>query len=162
MDKDGYPDNKELRKIEKWDYKDIFNLIQFVKERWAYADWGWKEFWGKDGTMGKYFVFNLHISTAGWSGNESLINSLLKNTMFSVLAYTSWRRGGHYTFEINPNGLGWVSVQQYCKDKKVSRQYVYHNADKFDWLIATKNKRLYKKTNRLSKSHRPHIRVKVR
>ena len=41
MDNEGYPEVFELEKIEQWDYKDFVNLIDFIKERWTYAESGY-------------------------------------------------------------------------------------------------------------------------
>ena len=132
MDSDGYPEKIELRTIEKWDaLKDPFGLIDYIEQRWAYKDWGFKKEWGKSDYA--KIVLNLELHTAGWSGNEDLINSVLKNTWFRFY-YTMWKRGGHYWFEINPYSMGWVTVNEYCKKNNVSRQYVHHNKEKFDWL----------------------------
>jgi len=90
MDKYGYPEEDELEKIAKWPYKDIQGLMEYVHERWEYANCGyWK-------TGRKYY----HLSTGGWSGNESIIFALRQNQMFWALRWVSSTRGGHYTFEI--------------------------------------------------------------
>ena len=90
MDINGYPDEEELKKIAEWDYRDFEGLMEYVKERWKYADCG---YWKKGR---KYY----HISTGGWSGNESIIGALMKNTMFWMCCWYSSKRGGHYRFEI--------------------------------------------------------------
>lgn len=89
MDKDGYPDENELKKIEEWDYKDLSAMMEYVKERWKYSDWGWSQ-------KGNLY----YLSTGGWSGNESLIGAMEKNLMFWSLCWLSSRRGGHYEFEV--------------------------------------------------------------
>ncbi len=90
MDKNHYPEEHELRNIEKWDYKDIPGLMEYVEELWKYADFGyWKR--GR-----KYY----RISTGGWSGNESIIGALQSNLMFWSMCWVSSKRGGHYVFEI--------------------------------------------------------------
>jgi len=90
MDPNGYPDEEELLKIEKWPYTDLLSLMAYVKERWRYSD---TPYWHEEGTT-------FQISTGGWSGNESLINALEANTMFWILCWESSRRGGHYVFII--------------------------------------------------------------
>jgi hypothetical protein len=72
-------------------------------------------------------VLLLHISTGGWSGNEDIIQELLSNQMVKMLTYTSWRRGGHYEFEINPEVLGYKPVKIWVKELGVSRQAVYRS-----------------------------------
>ena len=90
MDIDGYPEEHELKKIEEWDYKDFVGLIEYVEERWAYADFGYFK-------KGRKY---LYLSTAGWSGNESIIRALMSNYIFWDCCWVSSRRGGHYVFEI--------------------------------------------------------------
>ena len=90
MDTNGYPDEEELKKIAEWDYCDFHGLMDYVKERWKYADCG---YWKKGR---KYY----RISTGGWSGNESIISALMENTMFWAVFWESSKRGGHYNFEI--------------------------------------------------------------
>lgn len=90
MDNDGYPEEEELEQIRNWPHTDFKGLMEFVKTRWAYASWGWSE--PEPG------VFK--ISTAGWSGNESIIEALKGNTMFWMTSWESSRRGGHYEFRI--------------------------------------------------------------
>lgn len=91
MDKNGYPEEHELKKIEEWDYHDFRGLMEYVEELWKYADYGyWKR--GR-----KYY----RISTGGWSGNESIIYALKQNRMFWACCWVSSKRGGHYIFEIS-------------------------------------------------------------
>jgi len=90
MDKDGYPEDHELKKIEEWNYRDFEGLMAYVEERWRYADCG---YWKKGR---KYY----RISTGGWSGNEEIIGALKENTMFWMCCWWSSRRGGHYMFTI--------------------------------------------------------------
>lgn len=95
MDNDGYPANTELKKIEKWPHTDLEGLLKYVRERWQYADMG---YWRQRG--GKYWV-----STAGWSGNESMLYALQKNYVFWAMCWVQARRGGHYIFELKkPKG----------------------------------------------------------
>ena len=89
MDKDGYPTEVELKKIENWPYNDDFEpLMEYVRERWDYANDG---FWRQNGD--KYY-----ISTAGWSGNETIIGALQANLMFWGSCWQKSERGGHYVF----------------------------------------------------------------
>jgi len=90
MDKDSYPEEHELKKIAKWPYKDFEGLMEYVQERWEYADYG---YWKKGR---KYY----RISTGGWSGNESIIAALIQNRMFWLCCWCESKRGGHYIFEI--------------------------------------------------------------
>lgn len=94
MDQDGYPEESELQKIKEWDYKDIPNLMLYVEERWQYADSGYFKVVPHKGRD------EYHLSTAGWSGNESIIEALHENLMFWSLCWMKSERGGHYVFEI--------------------------------------------------------------
>jgi hypothetical protein len=91
-----YPTNSQLRKIEKWDFSTtikLFALLNFLDALWRYGDVGYYELKGKT-------VLRLRLSTAGWSGNESIIQSLKVN-MFWGCFWERSKRGGHYWFEIN-------------------------------------------------------------
>jgi len=139
MDSEGYPEEHELDLIEKWDYRDVFNLLEYVKERWCYNDC-FRTKWEKDRLQHKYHVLSLELHTGGWSGNEDIINSLMRNGMFAIW-HTKWEVGGHWYFEINPKGVGFKTVKDYCTENNVSRQYVHYNNHKFQWIIATPNLR---------------------
>ncbi len=88
---DGYPDAEELKIVEEWDINDPFGLIDFIESIT----------WNPDccieikGKRVKYFEFH----TAGWSGNEEIIESLQKN-MFWTLYWVKSYRGGHYYFKV--------------------------------------------------------------
>ena len=45
-------------------------------------------------------VHRYYISTAGWSGNETIIRAMQKNIMMWQLNWVQSRRGGHYIFEL--------------------------------------------------------------
>jgi hypothetical protein len=124
--KPEYPSEQTLAKIREWviagsqvswrpSYEECRKLMNFVKDQWYAWDWGWEEFrkdteadlpdrpeeetipfYVLDGEKGTYY----HISTAGWSGNESLIEAMRANRMFWSLCWVSTRRGGHYEFEV--------------------------------------------------------------
>lgn len=93
MDTDGYPTDQELARIRDWPIDnegEIGRLLTFVRELWRYADAG---YWRQRGRT-------YRISTAGWSGNESIIGALQGNRLFWLLCWQSSRRGGHYVFHI--------------------------------------------------------------
>lgn len=90
MDKDGYPQKCELKKIREWDYKDFPGLMEYVKERWRYAD-GLS--WQQNGEV-------YQLSTRGWSGNESIISALQENAMFWAVCWVSSYRGGCHIFRV--------------------------------------------------------------
>lgn len=95
MDKDGYPDEHELKKIEQWDSRDLEGLMEYVKDLWKYSDFGfWKQ------TKNSFGHNEYRISTGGWSGNESIIGALQNNLIFWGMCWLSSKRGGHYVFEV--------------------------------------------------------------
>lgn len=53
---------------------------------------------GKERLFGKS-VARIHFSTGGWSGAESLM-SLIERRVDLSYFMESWRRGGHYVFEV--------------------------------------------------------------
>jgi hypothetical protein len=100
VDEDGYPTDRALEAIEKWHWDDIPGWFKFIEGLWAYHDFGWNEKnephdWDKDKIVHRYY-----ISTAGWSGNESIIRAMQRNEMMWHLNWVQSRRGGHYIFEL--------------------------------------------------------------
>lgn len=139
MDAEGYPDEQELKAIKKWDWMDVFSLIDFIEERWAYKEWGFKKKWGKDSLLNRSIVLKIELHTAGWSGNESLIYALKDNRMaMVVLGYTMWKAGGHYYFECNPYSVGYIKVSEMAKKSNITRQAIHKSKDKYDWLLVGK------------------------
>jgi hypothetical protein len=88
MDIDGDPEDDELEKIEKWFHADMAGMMEYIKERWKYADDG---YWRRRSRT--YWV-----STGGWSGNESIIGAMRRNMMFWAMCWCQSNRGGHYKF----------------------------------------------------------------
>jgi hypothetical protein len=98
MDEDGYPTEETLSVVTKWE-GDFTELLKYVSKAWRYYPDYWTE---KDG-VSRIFeepVRRYHISTAGWSGNESLISALRRNRVFWMMHWEQSNRGGHYIFEI--------------------------------------------------------------
>ena len=101
LDEEGcYPTDAALARIREWDWRDARGLMDFVRSLWwPNADWFTDN---GDGTFA--------ISTAGWSGNESMIEAMGDNFGFWALCWKSSRRGGHYEFDLTrvrpTGGLG--------------------------------------------------------
>lgn len=152
MDKEGYPDTHELKKISTWDYKDVFNLIDYIHECWNYSHGFIKE-WKYDDIF-KRHELHLELHTGGWSGNEDLIKAIMDNEWIQMLWYAEWKRGGHYKFIINPFDIGFKTVPDYCKENNVSRQYVSKIKDRFEWIIISHNKRLLRKSQNILQSNK--------
>lgn len=92
MDTNGYPTKTELKKIATWSaWHDFAGWMAYIKSLWAYADWGWHET--------KKKPRNYRISTAGWSGNESIIVAMQKNFVMWSMHWYSSRCGGHYVLK---------------------------------------------------------------
>lgn len=99
LDDDGYPTEAALKVVELWHWNDSVGWFEFIKSIWHLASWGWSE--GEvdhDWDKGEK-VYRYTISTAGWSGNESIIRAMESNNMFWHTTWVQSRRGGHYIFE---------------------------------------------------------------
>jgi len=99
-DEDGYPTEAALEIVRIWHWSDSPGWFEFIKSIWHLASWGWSEKeadheYKKDE---KVYVYN--ISTAGWSGNESIIHEMQENSMMWQLNWVQSLRGGHYIFEL--------------------------------------------------------------
>ncbi len=92
-DGEGYPTEAALARIRQWPYTDIYGMLTFVRSLWEYADAG---YWTEERPD------RVLASTAGWSGNESLIEAMKDNLGFWLLCWESSRRGGHYEFRRVP------------------------------------------------------------
>lgn len=129
----------DLDKIENWDVKDTFGLIDFVRDRYTWPDWGFVEVWGNEG---KKPVLHLTIHTGNWLYNEQLVTALLNNKLFKALYYEKWKAGGHHYFIIRPHLIGYRLVNDLCREIGCSRQYIYTIRDRFDWVEVSHKKRL--------------------
>lgn len=102
-DEDGYPSDAALELVEKWHWTDCKGLLEFIKSIWHLASWGWTEVDAStlDKNDDDYNADGgalLFVSTAGWSGNESIIRAFKDNSMAWGLCWIQSRRGGHYIF----------------------------------------------------------------
>jgi len=98
LDDDGYPTDDALEIISKWHWDDIAGWFDFISGIWYLRSWGWSEGETVDEWSGdKMYLYT--ISTAGWSGNESIIHAMKENHMLWTITWVQSRRGGHYIFE---------------------------------------------------------------
>ncbi len=99
LDEDGYPDEKCLKAIEKWDIfkKGVRDLLDLVEENTNMKDWS-ISIKGKRVIRFEYF-------TGGWSGNEDVISALRQTPLFWSMFWQKSTRGGHYYFVINASYL---------------------------------------------------------
>jgi len=85
LDKDGYPTDETLVQIEK--YEGNFSILM-AEVAFLFGTYGRCEFSGNHWT----------VATGGWSGCESVIEALKKNTMFWMICWQLSKRGGYYEF----------------------------------------------------------------
>ncbi len=86
-DENNYPTEEELALCESIQDYDV--LMLHVSNIWSYPDY----------VVEKLDLYEWHLSTGGWSGNEDIIGSMKKNTMFWIFCWVQSRRGGHYIFQ---------------------------------------------------------------
>jgi len=88
FDRDGYPTDETLERIEKWDAWDSGGLIEFIEQAWhSFGDVR------RNGTI-------VELVTGGWSGNESLISAFRTNSVAWAVCWEMSQRGGLHRFEI--------------------------------------------------------------
>ena len=85
-----YPTDVELLKIRNWPLHDEMGWFDFVKSIWWMSDWGFRKRKNQ-----------INLSTAGWSGNESIIAAMQENSILWSMTWRESRVGGHYTFRIH-------------------------------------------------------------
>ena len=100
LDDDGYPTQYALDLIWFWHFSDPRGWFDFIQGIWYYREWGWKEAQAIDEIFKEKNITAIYVSTAGWSGNESIIKSMQKSEMLWYMTWAQSRRGGHYIFEI--------------------------------------------------------------
>ena len=95
LDEDGYPTEAALDKIANWN-NDITGWFEFIKNLWRLKDYGWEEKNVPHPWKENITVYQYHISTAGWSGNEDIIRAMTGNHVLWSICWVQSRRGGHY------------------------------------------------------------------
>ncbi len=94
-DADGYPTEKELKKVRNWPVKEISDCVEYleyIRTLWWQDEWGF--------SIGEKVKGRYYLSTGGWSGNEEILNAMKSCVMFWMLCWQSSRRGGHYIFDV--------------------------------------------------------------
>ena len=99
LDEDGYPTDDALTIIELWHWDDIKGWFDFIHDIWHLASWGWGESEVDNQFYPDERKHQYDISTAGWSGNESIIRAMQQNDFVWALTWEQSRRGGHYIFQ---------------------------------------------------------------
>lgn len=85
LDEDGYPTEAALDAIRLWHFTDAKGWFKFIEGLWHLRSWGWTEYdepheWSDwDNQYKDKIVHCYDISTAGWSGNESIIRAMQDN-----------------------------------------------------------------------------------
>lgn len=105
LDDDGYPTVAALDVIKLWHWDDAKGWFKFIEDLWAHHRFGWNEVdepheWSDTKQYKDRMVHRYYISTAGWSGNEFIIQAMQDNGMMWHLNWVQSRRGGHYIFEL--------------------------------------------------------------
>lgn len=100
LDEDGYPTSAALDIIQLWHWTDAKGWFKFIESLWNLKSFGWHEGEEAHDFIDDEKVYRYNISTAGWSGNESIISAMQKNYMLWELNWVQSRRGGHYIFEL--------------------------------------------------------------
>lgn len=88
-DEDGYPTEYALWLISSYPSDELEKLFELIESLWAFKSFGFHRKGNK-----------LSLSTAGWSGNEAIIEALTRNELAWHFSWKSSRVGGHYEFEI--------------------------------------------------------------
>lgn len=101
LDEDGYPTQDALTIIELWPFEDEKGWFIFIQQLWAMKHFGWNEGVADHDFRPNTKVYLYEISTAGWSGNESIIRAMEKNEFLWHMVWVQSRRGGHYIFELD-------------------------------------------------------------
>jgi hypothetical protein len=100
LDEDGYPTEAALEIVRIWHWSDARGWFEFIKSIWYMSSWGWSESDAEHEYIKDSKVHVYNISTAGWSGNESIIREMQNSNMMWHLNWVQSRRGGHYIFEL--------------------------------------------------------------
>mgnify|MGYP001577565522 CR=1 FL=1 len=90
-----YPTDEQLDRITKWTFDAPDSFTQFmayvksVGNYWPSEMFGWTE---------TPETRTYHVSTGGWSGNESILSAMQDNLTFWMVCWQQHQRGGHYIF----------------------------------------------------------------
>ena len=99
LDEEGYPTDAALERIEAWEVTsraDFDNLMDFIRDLWWMSQWGFIV-----GPDRRFYT----LITGGWSGNESIIQALDDNRMFTVFYWVLSERGGKFVYAYEPYKL---------------------------------------------------------
>ena len=96
---DGYPSSEFLGFIQQYipdEDLPISRFLEILKEVWWMSDSQIEIIIDSQRNM------ELILHTGGWSGNESIINTMLDNMYltYGAMQYYQWNVGGHYRFKV--------------------------------------------------------------
>jgi hypothetical protein len=100
LDSEGYPTDEWLEFLRQYTPDDSLPIMDFVQN--VLIDGWWMPAWGFKLKRKYKGVRKLELHTGGWSGNEEIINVLVRNFYLTQFAmkYVKWTTGGHYYFKI--------------------------------------------------------------
>lgn len=99
LHEDGYPTEEALMKTEVCNCttdEDFVTFFEFLESLWHLKSWGW---YSEEFNEGERKGLRYCLSTAGWSGNESLIGAFQRNEYLWCETWVCSRKGAHYEFE---------------------------------------------------------------
>jgi hypothetical protein len=85
-----YPDESILRKIKRWDGKNVDKILTLILGEWN-NNYGRFEITGKK-------VRTIKFITGGWSGNEDILRNI--PPIFDMLYWQSSHRGGLHIYKV--------------------------------------------------------------
>jgi len=97
LNSDGYPTNEYIRFILNYEPDKEMPILRFIEILCT----GWQ--YGATPPRRVYKgIRRFELHTGGWSGNEEIIEVMMKNTWLTQwpMRYVRWEVGGHYYFEI--------------------------------------------------------------
>ena len=99
LDDNGYPTEEFLSMIKEWTDESetsLEDLLDMIEECWCHRSLAFKRRQPRKG------IQTIEMHTAGWSGNEDIINAIQSNLWLTHfrLRYVKWIVGGHYWFKL--------------------------------------------------------------
>lgn len=94
LDEDGYPTQWAYHRIAQGPWARMQDVFDFIERIWCFGSMGFFRKEAQDGGV-RYW-----LSTAGWAGNETLIEAMKQN----FVLWSTWeqtRKGGHYEFFVD-------------------------------------------------------------
>ena len=93
LDDEQYPSDEFIDAIAHCKPEDYNFMLEKIEQHWRFANYFTKK---KD----EEGVIRIEMITGGWSGNESIIKALRKNSAWWACFWELSTRGGRHCFEI--------------------------------------------------------------